>query len=445
MYYRILTFNDEMHKIIIPKHLWNQDSVCFEKVMKVKAGIKLGTAEVTVSKEENDTVRISYAMIKYLSLPTDNLYQIVIENDIIHIGPVIGLLFAHSSRYLTKASLRNCLDYTSHYHLFKGLLCVFSYDGINFEDNTVDGYYYRNSEYNQEAYWKKETLLLPAVIYRRQPLDWEQMDKLRRSGESIIFNSYYFTKWDFWKIVSSSEVLKPHIPDSRLLHSLSDLDDMLQRHGTVYLKLINGSKASGLVQVNKDENYHFTSIDSDYAVEVEKGHPASNYVKNLLNERPYIVQQAVNSINIENRKVDFRVVMQKDEGREWVCKAIIAKVGKVNGISSNFTEGGYALSFENALKKALGLSDKEILSKKQELMDVCLELCRELDTTGENFGDFGVDAAIDENLHIWIFEVNKGQDFSILEHVYSREEYLSIKSNPTRYALGLTPFSIEKN
>jgi hypothetical protein len=445
MYYRILTFDDEMHKIIIPKYLWNQNSVYFEKVMKVKAGIKLGRAEVTVSKEDNDTVRISYAMIKYLSLPIDSLYQIVIKNDTIHIGPVIGLLFAHSIRYLTKASLRSCLDYTSHYHLFKGLLCVFSYDGINFEDNTVDGYYYRNSEYNQGDYWKKKTLPLPAVIYRRQPLDWEQMAKLRSSGESIIFNSYYFTKWDFWKMISTSEVLKPHMPDSRLLHSLSDLDDMLQQYGTVYLKLVNGSKASGLVQVNKGENYHFRTIDSEHAVEVEKGDPANNYVKNLLNERSYIVQQAVNSINIGNRKVDFRVVMQKDESRKWSWKAIIGKVGKVNGISSNFTEGGYILSFENTLKKALGLSDSEILSKKRELVDVCLELCRELDTTGENFGDFGVDAAIDENLHIWIFEVNKGQDFSILEHVYNREEYLSIKSNPTRYALGLTPFSIEKS
>jgi hypothetical protein len=431
--------------IIIPRHIFEASSLISFGLVTLNAGMKKLEAQVMVSDIYSDnTLYISGNILETLLLPEDIFYQFVVEGTDIHLGPVIGLLWGKETSRLTSWRLYKALEHTSLYQNMKGLLCLFSWDKIDFQGRSIEGYYYKPGEAEIEGNWIKAILPLPDIIFRRGEIGRPEEKLLKHLTNNKFFNSFYFNKLTFWEISSSSEIISPFIPETRLLASIEDLDFMLTDHRAVYLKKRSGNKASGLIRVTKDSCYSFQNNDNLYPLEIENRADAGRYIKRLIAIRPYLVQQAVSSLKLDGRVIDFRIVMQKDESLSWKCTAIFSKVGRIEGICSNFTENGYTLTFEEALAKTTPLNEEEIMGKKLQLEEVCMKICMELDRTGENFGDVAIDAAIDQELKIWILEGNKEHDYNILLYVYSREKYIEIKSNPLRYAIGLSRFSLIK-
>ena len=221
---------------------------------------------------------------------------------------------------------------------------------------------------------------------------------------------------------------------------------MLEKYDYVYLKPVSSLLAMGLIRVHKSEgNYCFQINDNPYPVAVNSGETAFNYFNRIKHNQQYLIQQGINSIKFESRYIDFRAIMQKNETLEWNCTKIVAKVGKQNGICSNFKEDGYVLTFEEVFVKVLKLEDKEIYSTKNKLINICNNLCKMLDETGENFGDIGIDAAIDDKLNIWILEANTRHDHKIILSLNDEKSFHEIKSNHIRYAIVLSGFNIYKD
>jgi hypothetical protein len=441
LYYKILSYCGAPGEIIVPKHLFLKFDFINWNYATIHAGLKNIKVKVKPSKEDKvDVVKISSDVIEQLLLPKDILYQLKIEGTSMYIGPIIGLLFTKNEYQLTNWKLNKSLEYTSIYPQIKGLMCLFSLEGIDFENCLIHGYYYKSGKYENGGYWVKRRLPLPDIIFRRGEIGRLEETKLKQITKNKMFNSYYFNKWTFWHMASNSETIKSYIPDTCLLNSLGDLDFMLEKHKTVYLKQMHGSKAKGLVKVTKEEHYSFLTNENPYPVEIESKIGAVNYIKRLTEEKPYIIQQAINSLKLQDRTVDFRVIVQKNQRLSWKCTAIISKIGKINGICSNFTESGYALKFKQALLSTTFLNKKEIKNKKLQLKDVCIKVCKELDKLGENFGDVAIDVALDTDLNIWILEVNKEHNYNVLLDIYSYEKYIDAKANPIRYAMGLTKF-----
>lgn len=443
MYYKILSNKDTLDEITLSKHFFDKSDFLDNEFVTIHAGMKNKPAKVRAARDRDDKiVSISENVLTQLQLPTDILYQFTIEGKAIHIGPIIGLLFAKEKHKLTDSKLNISLEHTSIYPRISGVLGVFSLEGIDFDNLTVQGYYYKPGENGDDGYWRKGCFPLPDIIFRRCTIDRIQEIELKQVTNNKMFNSYYFDKWTFWNIASKSDIIKPYIPDTCLLKSLDDLDFMLKKHKTVYLKQKYGSRANGLVKVTKGKCYSFLTNENPYPVEIESKAGAVNYIKILINKNSYIIQQAVNSLKLESRTMDFRLIMQKDENLSWKCNAIISKIGKINGICSNFTENGYALKFGEALLKATSLSKKEIKEKRLQLIDVCIKVCKELDGIGENFGDVAIDIALDNDLNIWVLEVNKEPTYNVLLSAYSNKKYINVKANPIRYAMGFTKFKI---
>jgi hypothetical protein len=451
MYYKLIPNASKSETIIIQKDFASKNSLSEGQEIILQAGVKSKSVVVSIiNNSASNTIEFSQPILDYFPLPTSPRYQIEKESNILHIGPVIGILLTRTSKQLTPKALEKCLDYAFYYKNFNGLLCLFSFEGINFEginfeSSTVEGYYFDLSQGENRGIWKKGVFPLPSAIYRRLSLKAAERTRLRKATSDRLFNSFYFNKLTFSELISSSKIINSHIPDTRFLNSLDDIKTMLKLYGTVYLKLVNGSKSLGLIQVTKNENYCFRKNAPPYSEIIENDKDASNYINSIKKRGNYLVQQAITPLKLEGRTVDFRVVMQKNEDLCWDCTAILSKVGQVASICSNFWENGYTLYFEDALAATTDLSQDEITNKKNELINVCKILCLEMDNIGETFGDFAIDIVLDKNLNIWILEINKEQDFNILLNSYSRKEYLSIRSNVTRYALGLTNFTIIKD
>jgi hypothetical protein len=445
MFYRILLDSKQKGNIYISydfNSIYTQDNTTSVNITAGSKTIKVNL--VLVSELGKDEIKISKDVLNYLSIPSNLLYQIKTDKENIIIGPVIGLLMAKENSKLTEKKLGSQLIYTELYESFKGLLYVFSWESIDFKQSLIEGYYYESNYDHSEGCWKKGIFPFPNAIYNRILLSKVKAIKLKEAVGNKIFNSFRFNKLDFFNMSTNCEKARKHLPETRLFISMDDVDEMLQGYTSIYLKPINGTLAKGLIKVSKEaDNYLFRINENPNAVVIGDKKIAMNYFNRIKYEQQYLVQQGINTLNFEGRHTDFRVIMQKSENMQWECTAIVARLGKEEGICSNFVDSGYVLGFEEVFSRFSELSVEDILAKKNEVVNVCKETCEMLDNTGENYGDFGIDVAIDKGYNIWIIEVNSRHAHNIVIPLKDEKLFYEIKRNPIKYAIALSGFNIE--
>lgn len=423
----------------------------------INAGLRKMQGEVKISEKLNeDTFLISKDILDNLSIPININYQVSFSENNFYFGPVIGLLISAKRKELINdiefVKKQNDLSYcppsgfcrstTVAYPGIGGLLYVFSTDGIDIENNEVKGFYYNPNWENVDDMWKEGRFPLPSVVYKRV-----YMFRSKKRNELIsltgnkVFNSSWFNKLDFWIEASKYSDIKEYLPYTETFRSYNNLNRMLNIFNTVYIKKISGELAQGLVKVKKEGNQYFVQQAFDKVPEVFNNEDELRiYLRRILYNIGYLLQQGVEPIKYNDGYTIFRVIMQKDETLKWKCTGVCPRVGNSGGICTNYAPEAYVFTFEEFMREVLKLEEDEICQKKQELLDLSFKLCEMMDTWGGNFGDVGIDIAIDETLKYWIFEINAGHHQYVPLKVKDEKMYFDLKSNILRYAVGLSGF-----
>jgi hypothetical protein len=441
MFYRLISSKETIGKVFVPRNFFRDAEASGKEYTTLSAGESRQRIEVVLDPELNkDELRISSDIIEELSVPTDIRYQIILERKTINIGPIIGLLMATGKESMTRVRLRKLLHYSVVYPTIQGLLLAFSAEDIDFENRLVKGYYYDPALRGKTMPWKEGVFPIPDSIFQRTNLSEEVRVRLKKETRNRLFNSNYFNKWEFWNMVSGAKPYLSCLPETRLYKSMEDIDFMLSRHDTVYIKPINGTLSRGLYRITRtDDGYGFQGNQGSEVIELNSKEEAESYIANIVGKRSYIVQQAISPLKVRDRHLDFRVIMQKDHSMVWSCTGIVGFIGNVGDICTNW---GFTSTFEGILKKYFDLSQKEIFKKKQEIIAVCKKVCEMLDQRDENYGDLGFDVMIDKDLKIWILEANKRHYHTVPLWINDMQMYYEIKSKPIRYAAALTGFDV---
>lgn len=437
MNYRIL-INNSRGKILVPIKFMQMFNIINTKAAFISFGNKKVKAEIDVNKnlEDNEiVVSKDIADILYLNLEVE--YQLKYDKNTIKFGPVIGLLLGLKKDDISNNLLKGALNYTLLYNSINGLIVVFSIEGINYENGTIEGYYFNPKYRSKQIPWEKGVFPIPDSIFQRVTLDNDNKNKLKNITQNCIFNSFYFNKWEFWTMMSRFDSVKYNIPYTRILYSIDDVDFIINKYNSAYIKPINGTLAQGISKVNKYLNsYLFQKKNKIKEYSIEQ---AKEYINNTFKNRKYIVQQPIEAFSIDGRHMDFRVIMQKDYSKKWICTGIISFTGIKGDICSN--SGGEFL-FEYALERKLKLSKESIFIIKQDIIGICKKICKILDGSGENYGDLGFDVILDKNLKVWVLEVNKRQYHSTPLWVGDIQTFYNTKTNPIKYAAALSGFTI---
>lgn len=446
MQHKLLLDENSTDKIWVSKKLEIPTLNYQNGILKIKAGKKQIEAEITTSsKIDVDTIILSKNVIEKLSLPTDLPYQLNFDDEGVHIGPIIGLLLTSKVKKLCKESLQSFLRYALNYNEHFGLLYVFSLDGIDFANDVVEGYYYNPNAVKRELKWTKSILPFPDSIFRRIPLTKLMQKKLINLTDNKMFNSHYTDKWEFYQSALQYNSIKSYLPYTKQLTSISDIDELLGKYDSVYIKPIDGSLGHGLKTVSKDNNgYFFKARYDDEDIRFSSSSKASGYIKGLISRRDYIVQQAIHSLKFQNRNTHLRVIMQKDDTMEWNCTGIIAYIGKAGGICTIYPSGWYGLSFSKFIKKFIPDNVQFTAEIEKDVIEACYMTCKMMDTSGGNYGDVGIDVIIDENFKIWILEVNKRHNQRTPLAINNAQMFNNVKLNPIKYAVRLSGFKIIK-
>jgi len=95
-----------------------------------------------------------------------------------------------------------------------------------------------------------------------------------------------------------------------------------------------------------------------------------------------------------------------------------------------------------ALQIIFRLSPEQALEKENEMIRICTEACLIIERAYGHFGDVGIDVVVDENLKIWILEINKSHQHDIARYLQKDDPnmYNKLVSMPLEYAKALAGF-----
>ncbi len=440
--YRIMPDLTNQNCLTIHPNLAKGKTILLQKKWFLRFGMQAMEINLkTSSKIKDSEVKISLSMIDFLRIPLSGFYEIRLADNEIIIGPYIGILVASNKEYLAR-SVEYLTTYLKDYAHIGGAIVAFSLEGIDPLQNTVTGYMF-NPETND---WEPGIFSYPAAVFKTIYLNKDWRNYFQRVFGQCMFNSYVFNKWEMFKWLQQVSELKNHLPNTTLYKRPQDLEAFLNLHKEVYVKPLNGSHGLGIYKVSKAGE----SFRIDYEQDgVHHGFPLANildlveFLRSKLKKK-YMLQQAIDLISIEGRKVDFRIVLTKGQTGVWKDMIMVAKHGKSGSTVTNIKSGGSAELGETTLKKFFDLSEAEVLQWRQDILLIVLKAVQSIEEFGVHCGNLGVDIAIDAQKRIWIIEINNlNPDPLIALDVNNREIFYEIKRMNMLYAKRLAGFPEE--
>jgi len=279
------------------------------------------------------------------------------------------------------------------------------------------------------------------VIYRRDfhshPI---YIKKLIEFTGGKLFNSYRFSKYEFYDWIRRNSELNKYLPPTELSLNFDQVKRFIDCHSKIILKPIDLSRGRGICIIDKTDCIYkitdYRSKNPKVSVFSDNESLENFFAKNTNFFEKYLIQKCLPLARIGSSVFDIRVVMQKQKNKVWGCTGIECRVANSDSHLTNISKGGYALSLEEALYQAFP-EDRELLA--QQVNELSQKFCSYMDTAGEHFAEFGMDICIDTDKKLWLIEANVFPSFKGFKKM-NWQTYLSIRYAPFLYALALTKF-----
>lgn len=226
------------------------------------------------------------------------------------------------------------------------------------------------------------------------------------------------------RILERDKWMKSYIPktvwfqDDHLLH-------MLDQFGTVFVKPDKGGGGVGIIRVKREKNgfVECKSLKHHKIVPIEQVIPLIHtYLKP---DKQYLIQQGISLAQIKGRPFDLRLMLQRID-RHWELTGIAAKLAARGKIVTNFCKGGKPYTAKDAVSK---VCPTDAPKKMAELKKLAYRVAHVLSDRFKGLRELGIDAGIDNNGNIWIFEVNTRPNFKMFRKLKNLQMYYRIRRN----------------
>lgn len=321
------------------------------------------------------------------------------------------------------------------YQEIGGLIYIFGKADVDVHNRNIAGRYYNPGTGSFAA----ALLPFPGAIYLRSRMPRRLYRALAaRLGEGRVFNyPYRSNKLKFFTCVRDDPLVSQHLPDTRLVQADKDIVEMLNRHNAVYLKPTNLSRGRGIYLIDRTAD-GLRLKDAAGNIDMAASETRLLELLRAKLKRKYLVQKAIPFL-FQNHKTDFRIYLQKDCRRQWQYVGSDTKVAFAGSIVSNYRYHCHRFfPGEEGLKMVFGLSDKKIAAKLAEATAVCCRALELMEAAGHSLGDVAIDVIIDENLDIWLLEVQPDYHADLFGRTYMNE---LIHPGPLVYAMALAGFA----
>jgi len=436
-------------KIYISAKQAEKIAISEETTVQVRAGAKIVTSRLVISPHLESDYLLSPELKRALSI--DNKKNLRVRYDaeakMFQVGPIIGILssFLPNQQEYDKKSVQAELIFLSNIgQKLPAHIYIFTPGGINWENNTTRAYNY------QQGRWVPATYPLPDVVYdriaSRRTENRQSIRLLKKRLKALpylkYFNPSYLNKWSVYQILSQNPDLIPFLPETKLL-TTDNLQSMLLKYKTLYVKPSQGTKGVGIIMVEQRNQQLF------YTIYYKKGRIHGNAgsaeefmrkTRAVRGKKAYIVQEGIPLATYRGSPFDIRVIYQKDGTGEWVITKEFVRVAPHGSSIANLSCGG---QFELSRKVFRKLYQKrDIINAKNAAIK---QLCHLIATTLESnssgiYGELGLDLGLDNQGKLWLIEVNS-KPRKTTRSVFSMAVVRNTFRRPLEYAIYLSGFS----
>jgi hypothetical protein len=426
----------DSNQLFMNQSMLNKLDLKEQQQMTVTYGSLARKKELMIDNEIPDNmIGLSVYFTKEVLFPTDVIYEVILKDDDIKIGPLIGMLLAKDQKKLTNKKLNLFKERIRTDELIKGVIFVVCHDWIDETNYLMKGYYY-----TKHGKWKEGIFPFPTVLYNRTYIKKRKLKKLTNKVNMYVFNNCLMTKKKLWKLLCKDPLVNHHLPFTQTLKDVDSFIVMIDHFNTVYLKPSNLSRGRGIVQAKKTKLGYQIKDSHNREQTLFTKHEIEQFISSLPKKHHYLIQQGV-PFMYGKSLVDFRVYMQKDETRRWNSSGIYGRVSKPEQIITNLKHSQEIIQVEQALKKYFHLDQDQRIKTQQEMIRVCKNICTALEGKGEMLGDVAVDVVVDEQKKVWVLEVQV--NYAADERLYHLPAVISKKvwQTPILYAKALTGFN----
>ncbi|WP_018131685.1 YheC/YheD family endospore coat-associated protein [Effusibacillus pohliae] len=259
---------------------------------------------------------------------------------------------------------------------------------------------------------------IPSVVHNRALLlkkGGKQIYSFIARDGTILYNRIMrFDKWEVHRHLVQNPQTAQYIPDTERLRSDRQILSWLRKYQTVYLKPRSGSLGWGVVRLRLSDAGLIVSrtvagCSRHHTVPLE----TIAGIRHKIGKRPYLIQEAIPLIQLDEQPIDFRVTVQKGEKGEWTISGAVAKIGVPNAHATNLAVGARAAEAKQVLDSVF--SKSEAAEVYRDLKKASLRIARQMEQIGPEIADLGLDLAVTEDGKVKFIEAN-GRDLRIAFH-----------------------------
>jgi hypothetical protein len=231
-------------------------------------------------------------------------------------------------------------------------------------------------------------------------------------------------KWVKHLISKEDPLISKHLPETDLFDK-GTLKRFLNDYSVIFLKPVSGSMGSGIIRIKRIKNKYLLEADKKKEL-FNKKSKLIRSLKQIIRRKKYLVQQGIDLFSIDQRPVDFRVLLLKP-GDKWEMMGIMGKWGAPNRIVTNYSKGSLPITLERALKKSKLFTKKQSAQMENKLNVLGFRTAATLSKNFNNVRKAGLDVAIDTLQKPWILEVNTKPGSRLFKHHDDKTLYSKIR------------------
>lgn len=310
------------------------------------------------------------------------------------VGPLVGIL---TSKKGTTFTGNRTTFHRIHRALGNrgGIVFVFTPEGV--KRDGINAFVFNENRRS----WVKTQLPYPDVVYNRIPFRDDENTPVARSLLKHLtslgipyFNSGFLDKWEMYETLKQDPVLVTHLPETRQA-SEGNLKIMLDAWGTLYIKPQAGQKGDGMYLVTQGKGGTFIYRSHKKTIPSLSFNRVWERLKPTFEKTPYLFQQKIDLMYHNGRPYDFRLMLQKVNGK-WQWTGCGARLAGKDSITTHVPKGGELLALDQ-LRPSV---DLEILKA------ISIRAAEKLEERFAPLYELSFDIGHDRDGHYWLFEAN---------------------------------------
>ncbi|MFD1735482.1 YheC/YheD family protein [Bacillus salitolerans] len=424
--------NHEMN-VLVNKNLYN----VIGETVEVYIGAFKQRLDVKIDESlERDTISIPSKYKNTFLLPKDIPYEVKISKERIIIGPLIGILGCRRKQALTQELLDLLLLRFEEYESINGLVYVFTEDSVDPYKQWIKGYYYQPILKK----WKKGIFPYPhSIIVNKDSMSFDMYHHFISFIGHTIFYSRQLSKWTQHEMISKDEKLRNFVPPTIKLTKFKSLLSMLKQYGAVYLKPNQSYQGMGMYFIQKRNKVYYVKDEFSNSYVFHSTVQLNHFIKKRTGKINYLIQKSV-AFQSKNRNVDFRVYLQKNREKNWVCSGITSRISKEGSIITNSRNRDRLLVADEGFSYYYSLDDEKSQDIQASMIHACTRIATLIEGNGIHLADLAFDIIVDSDLKVWVLELQGGYSLERKKHEIPPNIFSKLTLTPFQYAKTLAGF-----